>query len=169
MEALIPALYWLSRFLHVGTAIVLLGGSVFMRFALIPAAKAALDEAHHLALRDQVIARWRKFVHIGAGLLVITGGFNYARVIIEKTHAGDGLYHALVGTKMILGLALLALASVLVGRSHGAQKMREQAATWLLRIILLGGIIVAMSSLAKQLPVKAPVATSSPTPSTTTP
>lgn len=62
----------LSRWLHVGTAIVILGGSFFLRVVLMPAA-AALPEAEHAALRERLMATWRRVVHLGIALFLLSG------------------------------------------------------------------------------------------------
>ena len=73
MSDLLPVL---MRWGHVGAAIVLIGGMVFMRFALLPAAKQLPDDVHN-DLRDRVMGTWRKFVGIGILLLLLTGIGNY--------------------------------------------------------------------------------------------
>ena len=51
---------------------MLLGGSVFMLFALHPSMKLLDDEARG-KLRQSVRTRWGRFVHAGIGLLLLTG------------------------------------------------------------------------------------------------
>src|SRR5690606_34339710 len=98
----------LSRWLHVGSAIVLLGGSVYLRYVLMPAA-ADLPEAEHQRLQQRLMGRWRKFVMAGIGLLLLSGGYNYVAVAIP-THKGQGGYHAFLGTKILLALVVFFLA-----------------------------------------------------------
>lgn len=112
----------LSRWTHVGTAIVILGGSVFLRFVLSPAA-SQLPEAEHQALRQNVMARWKRFVHAGIALFLISGFYNYIQAM--PNHKGDGLYHALIGTKILLALVVFTLASGLVGRSALFASLRK--------------------------------------------
>lgn len=136
----------LSRWTHVGTAIVILGGSVFLRFVLSPAA-SQLPEAEHQALRQNVMARWKRFVHVGIALFLISGFYNYIQAM--PNHKGDGLYHALIGTKILLALVVFTLASGLVGRSALFASLRNNPARWLGVIILLAAIIVGISGYAK--------------------
>ena len=131
----------LSRWVHVGTAIVILGGSVFMRFVLMPAADRLPDEAHN-TLREGVLATWRKFVMIGIGLFLLSGFYNYIRAI--PLHRGDGLYHALMGTKIILAFAVFFLASALTGRSAALEPIRQRRKLWLTVTILLAAIVAAL-------------------------
>jgi uncharacterized membrane protein len=138
----------LSRWVHVGTAVVLVGGSVFMRYVLMPSASATLGEAEHDALRSQLIGRWKKYVAIGIALLLFSGLYNYVKVGIPE-HKGDGLYHGLMGTKMLLGIAVFFLGSVLVGRSPRFEGLRQNRAKWLSVLILLSAIVIAIGGLLK--------------------
>lgn len=135
------------RIVHVATAIVLVGGSVFMRFALMPAA-AGLGDAEHEALRERLMGRWRRFVHGGIALLLASGLYNYV-VVMVPLHKGDGRYHMLVGIKMLLALVLFFLAAALVGRSSALQGLRDKVRTTLTVMILLAASIVAISGFLK--------------------
>ena len=136
----------LSRFVHVGTAITVVGGSIFLRFALQPAA-APMPEADHAQLRERIMGTWRKIVGIGIGLFLLSGFYNYIRAM--DAHRGDGLYHALIGTKILMALVVFFLASALVGRARAFDRLRANSRTWLAVTILLATIIVAISSFLK--------------------
>lgn len=136
-----------SRIVHVGTAITLVGGSVFMAFALMPAASSKLSDEEHDRLRDAVLGRWKKFVHVGIALFIVSGIYNFARMV--PMHKGDGLYHALVGTKILLALAVFFIASALVGKSKGLEAMRQNRTKWLKVLILLSAVIVGISGFVK--------------------
>jgi hypothetical protein len=138
-------LYSVSRILHVATAIVVVGGTFFVRFVLFPAAAQNLTEDVHARLRSAVMAKWKRMVHVGIGLFLLTGGLNYYRVFAKGTHPKDPLYHALLGTKIILALVIFFLASVLVGRSPAFEGLRRSAPRWLLVNLLLAAVIIAIS------------------------
>jgi uncharacterized membrane protein len=141
------ALQVLVRWLHVGTAIVLLGGSVFLRFVVLPAAEKLSSESHE-ALRGHLVATWRFFVHFGVLLLLASGLYNYIAVMIPQ-HRGDGLYHALMGTKILLALVVFFVAEALVGKSAAFAKLRQNRQLWLGVAVLLGAMIVAISGFLK--------------------
>jgi uncharacterized membrane protein len=144
----------LSRWIHVGTAIVLVGGTCFMRFVLLPSARATLSDEAHASLREAVRNRWKRFVHLGIALLLISGFYNYIKAM--PGHKGVPLYHALIGTKILLALAVFFLGSALVGRSPAFAKMREYPRPWLMLILLLSAAIVGISGYCKVvLPSKA--------------
>ncbi|MGQ0636467.1 MAG: hypothetical protein ACT4QC_17785 [Planctomycetaceae bacterium] len=149
MDSTELALYTLSRILHVATAIVVVGGTFFVRFVVMPAATRELSEQDHARLRTAVLAVWRRVVHGGIALFLITGFLNYYRVIAEGSHKGDALYHALLGTKIILALGVFFLASALVGRSPALESFRRDARKWLVVNLLLAGVIVAISGFLK--------------------
>ena len=135
-----------SRIVHVGTAIVLVGGSVFTLMVLMPAAKKLPDEPHR-QLAEAITGRWRRFVHLGVLLFIVSGVYNYVRAI--ASHQGDALYHALLGMKMLLALGVFFLAAALVGRSARLEPIRRARYTWLKVLIALAALIVAISGYVK--------------------
>ena len=142
-------MFWLdivSRVVHVGTAVTLVGGSVFMLCVLMPAVGTLSAESRE-ALHAAVVGRWKRFVHGGVLLFLASGFYNYFRAI--PNHRGDGLYHALIGTKMILALGIFFLAAALVGRSSKLAPIRANRKKWLGVLVLLAAIIVAISGAVK--------------------
>lgn len=135
-----------SRLIHVLTAIVLLGGSTFMLLVVLPTLQSS-DEETRSKIASGLRGIWKRYVHAGIALFLISGFYNYFKAMPQ--HKGDGLYHALVGTKIILALAVFFLASALVGRSSAFEGMRTNSSKWLKILCLLGIVIVAMSSFVK--------------------
>jgi uncharacterized membrane protein len=156
MDSAQLTLYTITRILHVATAIVLVGGAFFMRFILMPAAAQSLSDADHASLRARIMTAWKRFVHGGIALLLASGAINYYRVIAEHTHKGDGLYHALLGTKILLAMAIFFIASALVGRSATFEHMRQNARKWLAVNLLLALLVVAISGFLKVRGVPSP-------------
>ncbi len=140
-----------SRIVHVATAITLVGGSVFTLFVLMPSAKALSDQSHD-SLATAITGRWKRFVHAGVLLFVVSGLYNYVRAI--PNHRGDGLYHALIGTKMLLALGVFFLAAALVGRSEKLAGIRRNRAKSIKLLVLLAAIVVCISGFAKVRGVK---------------
>ena len=136
----------LFRWMHVGTAIVLIGGSVFMRFVLMPAT-VELPDSEQQALRQRIMQRWKKIVMIGILLLVVSGFFNYVRKI--QTSELTPLYNALMGMKILLAFGAFFLASALTGRSPALEKFRTDSKKWLLVLIALTAAVVAIAGFLK--------------------
>lgn len=137
---------YLSRVTHISTAIALIGGSVFILCVLLPASKLISEEAH-ATLSQGISARWKRFVHIGILLFLVSGFYNYFRAM--PLHKGDGLYHAMIGTKMLLALVIFFIASALVGKSQAFAAMRAKRGKWLAILVLLACVIVLVSSFVK--------------------
>ena len=136
----------LSRLVHVGTAIVVLGGSVFMRFVLMPAA-ALLPDDHHQALRARVMDTWKRIVMAGIALFLLSGFYNY--IVAIPKHRGDSLYNALMGVKILLAFGIFFLASALTGKASAFDSMRANSRRWLGVIVILGAAIVAIAGFLK--------------------
>ena len=67
----------LSRWTHIIFAIIAVGGVFFMRFVVHPAAVEALDEAGRKTLREAAMKRWKRWVMMSIGLLLVSGLYNY--------------------------------------------------------------------------------------------
>lgn len=133
----------LSRWVHVGTAIVLLGGTAYVRFVLQPAASQLPDEQHQ-KLRELVTARWKRFVHGGIFLLLVTGLWNWL-VAANPAPEFRKTYQMIMGIKFLIALLLFVVASAVVGRSKAFDRLRQNPKRALGLIVLLGTIIVCMS------------------------
>ena len=136
----------ISRIIHVSTAIVLVGGSVFSVLVVQPTL-AAMDEEQRAAVGTSLVGRWKRWVHLGILLFLASGIYNYLQAI--TAHKGDSLYHAMLGTKMLLALIVFFLASALVGRSSGLQRIRDSRRFWTIVMVALAFVIVAISGFAK--------------------
>jgi uncharacterized membrane protein len=140
----------LSRWAHIGAAVVLVGGAVFMRFALMPAARELPEDVHN-SLRERVMGNWRKIVGISILLLLLSGIVNYYFVMQDTTGRLDDtkLYHPLLGVKMILAIVVFFLASALSGRAKGLEGLRQKSGFWLGLNLTLAAIIIAIAGFLK--------------------
>jgi uncharacterized membrane protein len=149
MDALDLSLATFSRILHVTTAVIIVGGSFFLRFVLMPVATSVLADETHQQLRNSITGKWKKFVHAGIGVFLISGGFNYYRTLVSGIHRGDSLYHALLGVKILLAMAVFFLSSVIVGRSATFEGLRKESRKWLAVNLFLALVIIALSGFLK--------------------
>jgi uncharacterized membrane protein len=147
------SLFWtllLLRYLHILSAIALMGGTIFMRFALAPAL-AGLDEKARQQLHDGVRARWARFVMLAIALLLVSGIANM--VLIPMNYELSGVvnnqqYSMITGIKFVLALPIFLFASYLTGRSAAAKKFQASAPLWMnvnlalaLAMVLIGGYL----------------------------
>lgn len=139
----------ISRWFHIGAAIVAIGGAVFSRFALHPGAVDVLDEQQRQRLRNAVSMRWARLVHACIALLLITGALNFW-ILALRPGIEPMPYHALFGFKFLMALAVFFLATAVVGKSPGFANMRANARRWLGVIVVLGALIVLLSGVLNQ-------------------
>ena len=147
-DSLFPVLL-LLRYMHILGAIALMGGTIFMRFALVPTVPE-LDEKSRGALHEGVRSRWAKFVMLAAALLLISGIANLGLAARYNFHApvGNMTYNILAGSKLILALPIFLFASFLTGRSETAKKFQANRVMWLnvnltlaVLMVLIGGFL----------------------------
>jgi uncharacterized membrane protein len=144
-DPLLPLLLIL-RYMHILGAIALMGGTIFMRFALRPVVVQLAPETK-AAIHEQVRTRWSKFVMLASALLLLSGITNLglaARYDFERVLGMS--YHMLVGIKFLLALPIFFIAALLSGRTTTAKRMQENAEFWMnlnltlaLVMVLIGG------------------------------
>lgn len=132
-----------SRFLHLLSAIILVGGLFYMRSILFPAGAEAC-----YAGRRAVWARW---VGLVTFLLLVTGIYNLLSIVNQAKAAGEPLdptYHALIGIKVLLALGVMFIVAVLAGKTALAEKFRGNMRKWLsiawmaaVAIVMIGAIL----------------------------
>lgn len=125
------------RWLHILPAAILVGGTIFLRCAYQPSEQSSEEN-------EKVRRRWAKLVMLSAGLLLLSGLYNTAR--ISMGYELPSYYHMLLGIKILLALAVFFLSSVLSGRSELATKIRANEKMWLnvtvflaVAVVMLGG------------------------------
>jgi len=133
------ALTIFMRFLHIISAITLVGGALTWRYAAIPA-MAPLAEDTRSKLGDAIAAAWRPFVLSAIAGILISGIFNFLR----KTGLTPA-YHAVFGIKMLLALHVFAVLYI----ATGAQNPKR--ARQLTGVAISGVIIVILSAVLRWL------------------
>lgn len=141
-----------SRWLHVLAGITALGGAIFMRYVLLPAAESALNADEHTRLRDALSRRWKMVLHSCILIFLLTGFYNFLAVTAPK-HSGQGMYHMLFGVKFLCALALFFLAIAVSSKGEKLAKFRKERKKWLGVIVALGVVIVMISGAMKFYPV----------------
>lgn len=132
------------RYMHILGAIMLMGATIFMRFALHPAVMESGESGASVAMSAR--ARWAKWAGIATGLLLLSGlanlGINGAMFEFPTFRQ----YNMIAGIKFLLALPIFFLAALLVGKSNLAKKVQSNAEMWLnvnlvlaLIMVLIGG------------------------------
>jgi uncharacterized membrane protein len=139
------------RWMHILAAVVAVGGTIFMRFVLLPSAREALTDEQHAALRGRLIARWKLVVMACITALLVSGLYNFVYMSLAKGRQ-HAIYHPLFGIKVLAALGVFFIASALTGRSPAFQKMRQNSAHWMLLAAVLGIVVILISGVLSKLP-----------------
>lgn len=145
-----------SRWFHIIPVVILVGGTVFLRLAVLP----VFSDNQHPQLREAMRKKWAKWIGISTLLLLVTGFYNaYFKAV---TYELSPLHNGLLLVKMVLAFAVFYLAAVLSGRSKTAVKFRLHEAYWtnvlcslMLAIILVAGAmkVTSTGAVLKEKPV----------------
>lgn len=138
----------LSRWVHILSVVIAVGGAIFMRVALMPAANQALSPELHDLLRIQIFLRWKKIVHACVALLIVSGGYNFFMAIHDKVQPP---YHAIFLPKFLMALAVFFFAIALTGSGPGFASLRANSKKWLSVQIVLAVLIIMLSGVMKTL------------------
>ncbi len=152
---------WLAfvmRWFHLVAAITAVGGTIFMRFALLPSVSGLNDEQQN-SLHDAVRRRWSKLVMLSIAFLLISGLTNYV-ILLRDSKSGtpewdawrqsyNGLYQAVFGIKFTVAMGIFFITSALAGRGEATKKFRQDARWWLNVNIALALLVVALSGVLR--------------------
>jgi uncharacterized membrane protein len=152
-------MYWFSlalRWFHLVAAMIVVGGTIFMRFALVPAAGSLQDEQRK-SLHEQIRSRWAKLIAAAVAFLLISGLINFVLFITEsktppweewhKTY--NSVYQFVFGAKFALAMVVFFIASALAGRGEATKKFRQDAKWWMTVNLILALIVVALSGVLR--------------------
>jgi hypothetical protein len=127
------------RFLHIASAITLVGGAAAWRFAGASAAASVSGDGRS-KVENAFAAAWKPFAIAGILGILISGIFNFLR----KTGLTPA-YHAVFGIKVLLALHIFAVL-ILAARPDNARRMRQ-----LTGVVVSGFLIVALSAVLRWL------------------
>ena len=108
----------LMRWVHISSAVTLIGGIVYARFVMIPA-EASLSPDARTALDDSAAAHFRPVVFAAMAGLVLSGLYNY---LSKPGHSV--WYHALFGIKILLVLHVFSVA-ILAAAPKNPRRARQ--------------------------------------------
>jgi uncharacterized membrane protein len=144
------------RWFHLIAAMILVGGTIFMRFALVPSV-GALSDDERKALHQQVRSRWSKLVMASIAFLLVSGFINYV-IFYQTVHTPawdewrahcNALYQAAFGVKFLLAMVIFFIASAVSGRSESMKQFRQNAKLWLTVNVVLALAVVALAGIMR--------------------
>lgn len=145
------------RALHIGAAAVAIGAAVFQFWSLLPVLRS-LEPEPRLALRERLVDRWRPVAFTLVGVLLLTGMLNYILYKIPEYRGNPraGLYHGLLGIKILLALGVFHFATVLALPGARGAKWRDKAGRWLPLMLTFMAAIVVLGAVLRGFQTKAP-------------
>lgn len=151
----------LFRWLHILAAMTAVGGTIFMRLALLPASEKLADEPRRI-LHEEVRSRWARPIQISILFLLVSGVYNIVSVETTYDVAKVGYYHPIFGVKFLLAFVVFFIASALTGKGGFTQRIRDNRKFWLTLNLVLAVIIVCLSGILRRSdPPKKPVRSAS--------
>lgn len=142
----------LFRWLHVTAAVAGIGGTLLMRFVILPVLAQLPNGGEVL---DKIRAPFKTLIHSALGTLILTGLYNYVVVAIPNVRrlkeAGVeqmARYHMVMGTKILLALGLFVIAILLL---KPVPSFHENRKTWLSVNVVLGLVILLLSAYLRRL------------------
>jgi uncharacterized membrane protein len=130
-----------SRWLHVISACLAIGGVAFIRFVL-PRGLKLLDEAGQRQVLLAVRRTFKRVVHAAILLLLITGIYN-TRLAWDKYDLNKALLHALWGTHVLLAACGFAISLYVLA---GPQPPRSNRKLMALNFAILLLVVAAAST-----------------------
>jgi uncharacterized membrane protein len=137
-----------GRWAHIIAAVTAIGGLIFMRLVLLPAAREALSDGERQRMHVCVMNRWRRIVNMAIGLLVISGFYNFFTIGMEKSQDAP-TYSMMFGIKFLIALTVFFITSALVGKAKAFDSMRAKSAKWMTINVVLGILVILISGWLK--------------------
>jgi hypothetical protein len=133
---------FLARYIHIASAITLMGGVFFALVAWLPALQK-VGGAGEQSLGDAIAARFRPWFLLATVGLLLSGFYNYYRHVDRKDV--PSLYHMIFGMKFLLALHVFAVG-LLALKANNTKRQRQ-----LLGVAISGLVIIALSGWMRQL------------------
>jgi uncharacterized membrane protein len=124
------------RWVHIMSAVTILGGFVFARFVVAPAL-ASYPAAEAATLSNHTVNKFRPILYTAIIAILVSGLYNYLTKPAYPPH-----YHMVIGIKFLFVLHIFA-TSVLYTIPNANEGNRLRRLTWL---VISGAIVVVISA-----------------------
>lgn len=124
------------RWLHILSAITILGGFAYARFIVAPAL-AGVTASEATALSNRTVALFRPILYTAIVTILVSGLYNYLTKAVYPPH-----YHMVIGIKFLVVLHIFA-TSVLytIPNANEGNRLRRLTA-----LVISGAIVVLISA-----------------------
>ncbi len=127
------------RYVHIASAILAVGGMVYVLTCLLPSMRL-VDETFRAALLELANRRFTRLLHLAIVGLLVSGIYNWIR-LADTYKAMGAAGNALIGTKVLIALAMFVIAW---GRAIGL--IREgKPRLWLMVNIHLAAVVILLA------------------------
>ena len=134
----------LPRFIHIFSAIVLLGGALYARHVLTPVLNVLPDDKRMQAAAGAQL-RYRSVLFTFVALSLLSGIYNFLRV--PHSH----VYQIAFGIKMLFVLHIYATVILWATSPYGDVEMAGKKKRRTLSIVIAGAIVVLISAYLRSL------------------
>lgn len=137
----------LVRWIHVGSAVVGIGGIAFLALVLVPAARRGGSGAAREAV-DAALPGFRQILLTVITLLLLTGFYNLYLVVPKANALGElkRTYHMVLGMKLLLALVFFGTASMVAAAGRRPGGLQPRHAQLLSVSLVLAAIILLLSA-----------------------
>jgi uncharacterized membrane protein len=138
-------LHWIFRFIHVGTAVLFIGGVFYARQVLVPVLDVLPEDARMSSAAGAQL-RFRSVLWTLLALIVGSGLYNF---FTGPKHTAA--YHAWFGIKMLLVAHILATAILWGTSPYGDVAVGGRAKHRLTSMTISGILVIAISAYLRSL------------------
>ncbi len=135
----------LSRWLHITSAVLLIGGAIYARTVAVPALRALAAE-DRLRARAVLVVRFRSIVYAAIAGLLVSGTYSLL------THPGHTrLYHIWFGVKMLLAAHIFAAATLAVRTPEEKSDDPSRGARRLSGVVISGLLVLLIAAYLRRI------------------
>ena len=147
----IPLVDGVVQWLHILAAALAVGGVFFLRFVLCPSLKSLPPDQRGAEpqVLSPVARRFKMVVHSSIAVLILTGVYRLIQTLPLVREWKS--YHAVLGIKLLLALALFTIAIALTLPGSQPNYFQRNRDRWLSFNFILGALILLLSAILRRM------------------
>lgn len=138
------------RWIHMLSALTMVGGSVFLWLVYLPISSRILSEEERSRLYEPLLRRWKLLAYPTIILFLVSGFYTYIAVT-RFQHEGQAIYHMAFGLKFLAAMVVFALMFVLTSTMKWSVKLREHQGLWWVFMASIA-VVVLLAGFMRMLP-----------------
>ena len=140
-------LFGISRWVHIASIVIAIGGAFALRYFVLPAANE-LDDSPRARFWESVRRSMFKVIVVAVVLIFVSGLINFFRAL-KIGATVPPTYHMIFGIKFLMAMGVFGIALGLVWPSRPANMFQRNRRLWLTMNIHMGLLIIALSAALK--------------------